>query len=157
MKKADEALEKLQEQEDICRKIDNRPILQGCLNNQANLYLKRKDYERVWPLWQEREAILRELGPSIELVVLLGAKASLLKKVGRPIGEIRTALLEQEQICRDLGNPEWLAQAKLNQAMQLPEPERGPAIGEARRLAHEHHLPEIEQMIAEVEAKIRTS
>jgi tetratricopeptide (TPR) repeat protein len=155
MEKADEALEKLQEQEKICRKIDNRPILQGCLNNQANLYLKREDYERVWPLWQEREAILRELGPPIELAVLLGAKASLLKKVGRPIGEVRTALVDQERVCRDLGNPAWLAQAKLNQAMHLPEPESSRALGEARRLVHEHYLPEVEEMIAEVQAKIR--
>lgn len=155
MGKRDEALEKYHQEEEICRKIDNSPVLEGCLRNQARLLMLRDDYAGAWQLFQEEEAILRDLGPQEKIAEALGVKALILKNLGRPISEVRAVLKEQEQLCRELGNPEWLAGALINQAYHLEEAsERQRALDEARRLAQQHGLPRIEEAIKEVDKRL---
>ncbi len=155
MGKPDEAFERLKEQEQVCRKLSIPLLLAASLTNQAAMLFDKKDFAAALDLYREIEKIYRNSRAHVRVALCLGNKAKILNNLGN-ISEVRAALLEQEQICRTLGNPEWLAGSLMNQVLLSRESDarRRDLLVEALRLATENGLTGLAEHIKSVERRL---
>jgi len=104
--------------ERMCRKENNKAILQECLGRQAELYLKKDKQDKVQACYEEKEQLCRELGNRDGLHRALSQLAAIHEKKGnldRSLGMYE----EVEKLCREMGREDAMLNPLNHQGLIL--------------------------------------